>query len=137
MSLASLGLSAVQKRLYCHFYLNPARGGGTSRPNRFAFMAWPDWLTYDSIAPAPSVSRPTLIVHSQDAAIPDGARRFHDGADMTGRMPERYIEAIFSFYGDGTLDESRIYPTVEDVTGTPPRSFRQWALAHRAAFSGE
>ncbi|NRQ30242.1 alpha/beta fold hydrolase [Nonomuraea sp. NN258] len=61
------------------FYLNPARGGIAAWPNRFAVMAWPDWLTYDSIALAPRISRPTLLVHSEDAAIPDGARRFHAG----------------------------------------------------------
>jgi uncharacterized protein YbjT (DUF2867 family) len=56
-------------------------------------------------------------------------------ADMTGSVPEPYIEAFFSFYRDGTLDESLIHPTVEEVTGTPPRTFREWALAHSAAFS--
>ncbi|MFE9747203.1 alpha/beta hydrolase [Saccharothrix saharensis] len=61
------------------FYLNPARGGIPEWPNRFAVMSWPDWLTYDSIALAPRITRPTLLVHSEDAAIPDGARRFHAG----------------------------------------------------------
>lgn len=61
------------------FYLNPARGGIPAWPNRFAVMAWQGWLEFDSIALAPHITVPTLIVHSPDAAIPDGARRFHDG----------------------------------------------------------
>ena len=61
------------------FYLNPARGGIPEWPNRFAVMAWEDWLTYDSLVLAPRITRPTLLVHSEDAAIPDGARRFHAG----------------------------------------------------------
>ncbi|MGW0186106.1 alpha/beta hydrolase [Streptomyces sp. NPDC003362] len=61
------------------FYLNPARGGIPAWPNRFAVMAWADWLTYDAIALAPRIDRPTVLVHSEDAAIPDGARRFHAG----------------------------------------------------------
>lgn len=61
------------------FYLNPARGGIPAWPNRFAVMAWADWLTYDSITLAPKITQPTLLVHSEDAAIPDGARRFHAG----------------------------------------------------------
>ncbi|MFI1722497.1 alpha/beta hydrolase [Streptomyces sp. NPDC020489] len=61
------------------FYLNPARGGIPAWPNRFAVMAWEDWLTYDSIALAPRITQPTLLVHSEDAAIPEGARRFHTG----------------------------------------------------------
>ncbi|HEX4817572.1 MAG TPA: alpha/beta fold hydrolase, partial [Nonomuraea sp.] len=59
------------------FYLNPARGGIAAWPNRYAVMAWRDWLTFDSIAYAPRISQPTLLVHSEDAAIPEGARRFH------------------------------------------------------------
>ncbi|MFD5178250.1 NAD(P)H-binding protein [Nocardia sp. NPDC058379] len=55
-------------------------------------------------------------------------------ADMSGRIPEKYIDAFFSFYSDRTLDESQIYPTVEEVTGRPPRDFRQWAAAHADDF---
>ncbi|MFF9193936.1 NAD(P)H-binding protein [Streptomyces sp. NPDC014779] len=69
--------------------------------------------------------------------------RFQALSDAEGRadmakagVPEPYIEAFFSFYGDGTLDESRVYPTVERVTGRPPRGFRAWATAHRGAFTG-
>ncbi|MFD7300837.1 alpha/beta hydrolase [Streptomyces pharetrae] len=61
------------------FYLNPARGGIPAWPNRFAVMAWEDWLTYDSIALAPLITQPTQLVHGADAAVPDGARRFHAG----------------------------------------------------------
>jgi dienelactone hydrolase len=61
------------------FYLNPERGGIPAWPNRFALMAWPGWLTYDSIALAPRITQPTLLVHSEDAAIPEGAHRFHAG----------------------------------------------------------
>ncbi|MFG2006538.1 alpha/beta hydrolase [Spirillospora sp. NPDC048911] len=61
------------------FYLNPDRGGIPEWPNRFAVMAWPGWLRFDSISLAPRLSQPVLLVHSEDAAIPDGARRFHDG----------------------------------------------------------
>jgi uncharacterized protein YbjT (DUF2867 family) len=69
--------------------------------------------------------------------------RFHALSDEEGRadmaaagVPEPYIQAFFSFYGDGTLDESQVYPTVEKVTGTPPRTFRQWAVSHRSSFTG-
>ncbi|MCP2321223.1 hypothetical protein APR12_006613 [Nocardia amikacinitolerans] len=61
------------------FYLNPERGGIPLWPNRFAVMSWVDWLTHDSIAPAARITQPTVLVHSEDAAIPEGARRFHAG----------------------------------------------------------
>lgn len=69
------------------FYLDPARGGIPAWPNRFAVMAWQEWLTFDSIALAPRITTPTLLVHSEDAAIPDGARRFHDA--LAG--PRRFV----------------------------------------------
>ncbi|MFD7472229.1 alpha/beta hydrolase [Streptomyces sp. NPDC059837] len=61
------------------FYLTPERGGIPQWPNRYAVMAWSEWLDFDAVAIAPRVTAPTLLVHSEDAAIPDGARRFHAG----------------------------------------------------------
>ena len=60
------------------FYRDPARGAIPGWPNRFAVMAWTEWLRFDPIALAPRVRVPTMIVHSDDAAIPDGARRFYE-----------------------------------------------------------
>ena len=54
--------------------------------------------------------------------------------EMSGAMPAHYVDAFFDFYVTGTLDESKVQPTVRDLTGTPPRTFAQWAAAHAAAF---
>ncbi|WP_246106676.1 hypothetical protein [Pseudonocardia kunmingensis] len=54
--------------------------------------------------------------------------------EMTARMPEPYVRAFFDFYVDGALDESPVLPTVEEVTGRPPRTFADWARAHADAF---
>jgi fermentation-respiration switch protein FrsA (DUF1100 family) len=79
------------------FYLNPERGGIVQWPNRFAVMAWPGWLDFDAVAIAPKVSAPTLLVHSEAAAIPDGARRFYDG--LAGSREFLWTEGIqFDFY---------------------------------------
>ena len=55
-------------------------------------------------------------------------------AAMSANMPEEYVGAFMSFYVDGTLDESRVLPTVQEVTGQPPRTFEQWARLHADAF---
>jgi uncharacterized protein YbjT (DUF2867 family) len=55
-------------------------------------------------------------------------------AEMSKTMPARYVDAFFDFYAGGTLDESRVLPTVEQVTGRPPTTFAQWAAAHAGAF---
>lgn len=58
-------------------------------------------------------------------------------AEMEAAMPAAYVKAFFDFYRRGTIDEERIYPTVFEVTGRQPRTFRQWAEQHASAFSGE
>ncbi|MFF7366537.1 alpha/beta hydrolase [Streptomyces tricolor] len=79
------------------FYLNPERGGIPSWPNRFAVMSWADWLMYDAVALAPRIDRPTVLVHSENAAIPDGARRFHAG--LAGPKDILWTEGTqFDFY---------------------------------------
>ena len=48
-------------------------------------------------------------------------------AEMSRSMPEEYVDAFFSFFLDGTVDESQVLPTVEEVTGRPPRTLAEWA----------
>ncbi|WP_405603619.1 NAD(P)H-binding protein [Streptomyces sp. NBC_01410] len=55
-------------------------------------------------------------------------------AEMSAAMPEQYVDAFFSFYSAGALDESRVMGTVREVTGREPGTFRAWAEAHAGAF---
>ena len=55
-------------------------------------------------------------------------------AEMGRTMPPQYVDAFFSFFVDGKLDESKVLPTVEEVIGRQPHTFEQWAIAHAAAF---
>ncbi len=63
--------------------------------------------------------------------IPDDVAR----EEMSAAMPAKYVDAFFSFFVDGSLDESPVLPTVQEVLGRPPRTFAQWADAHAEAFS--
>jgi uncharacterized protein YbjT (DUF2867 family) len=56
-------------------------------------------------------------------------------AEMSQSMPPQYIDAFFKFFAEGDLDESHVLPTVEKVTGRPPRRFEQWAAANAEAFA--
>jgi uncharacterized protein YbjT (DUF2867 family) len=56
-------------------------------------------------------------------------------AEMSASMPAEYVDAFFSFFVDGTIDESTVLPTVEEVLGRPPRRFEDWVRAHAEAFS--
>jgi uncharacterized protein YbjT (DUF2867 family) len=63
-------------------------------------------------------------------AQPDDEAR----AEMLTQMPQEYVDAFFSFYSDGKLDEATVFPTVLDVTGRPPRTFAQWSRANARRF---
>ena len=65
-----------------------------------------------------------------EAQPDDEARR-----EMSAAMPGEYVDAFFNFYAEGALDDSVVLPAFEELTGRPPRTFRQWAEAHRHAFT--
>jgi uncharacterized protein YbjT (DUF2867 family) len=56
-------------------------------------------------------------------------------AKMEAAMPKPYVDAFFEFYVDGIVDETTVLPTVEQVTGRPPGTFRAWVEAHADAFA--
>ena len=63
-------------------------------------------------------------------AQPDDEAR----AEMSAAMPSEYVDAFFSFFVDGTVDESEVLPTVEQVLGRRPGTFEAWVRRHAEAF---
>jgi hypothetical protein len=55
-------------------------------------------------------------------------------AEMSAAMPIEYVQAFFSFFVEGTYDDSKVTAAVEELTGRAPRTFAQWAAAHADAF---
>lgn len=97
------------------YYLDQNRGAIPAWGNRFAVMAWPQWLCFDPIRFAPSITVPTVMVHSEDGAIPDGARRFHADLSTPGQL--HWIAGTqFDFYDDE--------PTVEAALRVVDTHFR-------------
>jgi uncharacterized protein YbjT (DUF2867 family) len=83
----------------------------------------------DSLTPADRVRLLGEVLGRElrlDAQSNDQAR-----AQMSGDMPQEYVDAFFNFYVDGTLDESQNRPTVKEILGRKPRTFEQWATARR------
>lgn len=54
--------------------------------------------------------------------------------EMSASMPAQYVDAFFSFFVDGTIDETTVLPTVREVLGRQPRSFEQWVEANVGSF---
>lgn len=58
------------------YYQNPTRGAIPEWDNRFAVATWAEWLTFNPMVKATEVKVPTLFIHSEKGAIPEGARQF-------------------------------------------------------------
>jgi uncharacterized protein YbjT (DUF2867 family) len=54
--------------------------------------------------------------------------------EMSRAMRPEYVQGFFRWFRDGTYDDARVLPTVEDLTGRRPGTFRRWAVTHAAAF---
>jgi uncharacterized protein YbjT (DUF2867 family) len=54
-------------------------------------------------------------------------------AEMSENMPAEYVDAFMSFFVEGTIDESEVLPTVEQVLGRPPGTYERWVRANAAA----
>jgi uncharacterized protein YbjT (DUF2867 family) len=90
------------------------------------------------------LSGPESLLHAQRVAILgrvlgrelrfEGLPNEEARAEMSANMPAEYVDAFFSFFVDGTVDETTVRPTVEEILGRPPGTFEQWAIAHADAF---
>ena len=58
------------------YYLDPAMGAGPEYANQWAVMSWEPWLTFDGISVASEIDVPVHIVHSENGAVPQGAKEF-------------------------------------------------------------
>jgi fermentation-respiration switch protein FrsA (DUF1100 family) len=92
------------------YFLNPDRGGVPQWSNRFAVMAYPEWVAFDPISAASKVGVPTLMVHSEQATQPEGARRFF--ARLAGPRTELWTTGVqFDFYDR----DSHVTPAVDAI----------------------
>ena len=80
------------------YYTDPERGAIPEYENEFNLASWEGWLTYDAIAIADNLEDPVLIVHSEEAAIPQGAKEFY--SRLPGEKEQLWLEETtqFDFY---------------------------------------
>ncbi|MEM7728383.1 MAG: alpha/beta hydrolase [Pseudomonadota bacterium] len=75
------------------YYVDAARGAIPEYVNRFNLASWEPWLTYDAVRLADDISgTPVTIVHSEAAAIPQGARAFFERID--GPKSELWLDGV-------------------------------------------
>lgn len=82
------------------YYTEPQRGQIPAWRNEADLAFWPDWLDFDSLSAAPLLCQPFALVHSEAAAVPQGAHAFFDRVRAPKR--EMWLEQVsqFDFYDD-------------------------------------
>ncbi|MGL5836820.1 MAG: alpha/beta hydrolase [Waterburya sp.] len=80
------------------YYTDPNRGAIPEYINEFNLASWEGWLTFDAIKIADNLNKPVQIVHSEAAAIPQGAKEFY--SRLQAEKNELWLENTtqFDFY---------------------------------------
>jgi dienelactone hydrolase len=80
------------------YYTDRDRGMIPEYVNEFNLASWEGWLTFDAIKIADSLKKPFLMVHSEAAAIPQGAHEFYN--HLSGEKNQLWLENTtqFEFY---------------------------------------
>ncbi|MFM7603547.1 MAG: alpha/beta hydrolase [Pseudanabaena sp.] len=90
------------------YYQNPKRGAIPQWSNQFAVASWAEWLTFNPMPVAKQIKVPTLFIHSEKAAIPQGARQFFAAIPTQNKQMNWLSDRTqFDFYDqDQTVNES-------------------------------
>ena len=80
------------------YYTEADRGAIPEYINEFNLASWSGWLTYDAISTADRLDKPVMIIHSEEAAIPQGAQEFY--SRLSGEKEELWLNDVtqFDFY---------------------------------------
>jgi uncharacterized protein len=80
------------------YYTERDRGLIPQWENQFNVASWEAWLSFDAMPAAPRLKAPLLVVHSEAAAIPQGARQFY--AAVTAPKQQLWLDNVsqFDFY---------------------------------------
>jgi uncharacterized protein len=91
------GSGAAHAGDHMDYYVNSKRGAIPQFVNSMAVMSWEGWLAFNPVASAAKVTQPTLIVHSDDSALPDQARKVH--SLLSGKKELAWLKGgHFDFY---------------------------------------
>lgn len=92
------------------YYLDENRGKIKEWGNRFALMAWEVWLTFNPIKTANLIKVPVFMIHSEEAALPQGAREFYESVEG-----DKYIFWTSGNQFDFYDNEEKINEAIEKI----------------------
>ncbi len=80
------------------YYTETDRGLIPEYDNKFNAASWEGWLTYDALKTADVQDKPALLVHSEAAAIPQGAKEYAQRAGDNVQLMMLDNVSQFDFY---------------------------------------
>ncbi len=80
------------------YYTETDRGLIPEYDNKFNVASWDGWLTYDALKTADVQKKPALLVHSEAAAIPQGAKEYAKRGGDNVRLIMLENVTQFDFY---------------------------------------
>jgi uncharacterized protein len=93
------GSGAAHAGDHMDYYVNTRRGNIPQWKNSLAVQSWEPWLNFNPVAAAPKVKAPTMIIHSDDSALPDQAKKVF--AALPGKKELTWLKGgHFDFYDD-------------------------------------
>jgi len=89
------------------YYLDKKRGLLPQwESDKFAVMSWEPWLTYDPHPYASKITCPVLMVHSEQAALPDHVKKFFSAITTIPKSIYWTNGIQFDFYDGKQVDEA-------------------------------
>jgi hypothetical protein len=79
-------------------YYGTSRNTGVRWANRSAKMFFEPFLQFNSIDSGASINAATVVIHSDTALVPEGARRFHESLPGAKRLHWMNTRQHISFY---------------------------------------
>jgi len=70
----------------CDYFLDSYRGDIPEWSNQFAVMSWEDWLSFSPFPEANQIKQPVLMIHSEQAVLPDNAKQFFTQLTTTNKV---------------------------------------------------
>ena len=107
------------------YYLDPQRGLIDAWENTFNVASWEGWLTFDAQVAAAHIIVPTIIIHSEAAAIPQGVHQFIE--QMTGPHEVVWLDHVgqFDFYDQQAPVTTAADQVVQHIAQAQQRAFHQ------------
>ena len=100
------------------YYTEKDRGLIKEYDNKFNIASWKGWLNYDALKTAKVQSKPVVLIHSEAAAIPQGAKAYAETLGAKAKLIMLKEVTQFDFYDKADVIERATYEILQHFKRT-------------------